>query len=282
MKKGLMVTVALVLGVVVVFAGAKKEGTGTQQTGTQQTVVKIGLMGEELRPAWNTVAKALEQDGIKVELVNFSDYAVPNRALSDGDIDLNSFQHDAFLQNEIKNQKYDLTAIGNTVIFFLGVYSHKIKSLDELQDGDTVVIMNDATNGGRALKVLEAAGVFTLDPSKGNVPTIQDIVSNPKNIQVVEVDASQTWRTLDDPQVAAAVVNSNFVVDGGGVPAQDAIYIKPIDKEGDKPYINLLVARTKDKDNPVYRKVVAAFQTETVAKVITDEPPLKGTALPAW
>ncbi|MDR3334040.1 MAG: MetQ/NlpA family ABC transporter substrate-binding protein [Treponema sp.] len=275
MKKGLMVTVALVLGLAAVFAGAKKEGAGTQQT-----VVKIGLMGEELRPAWK--AKALEQEGIKVELVNFSDYAVPNRALFDGDIDLNSFQHDAFLQNEIKNQKYELTAIGNTVIFFLGVYSHKIKSLDELQDGDTVVIMNDATNGGRALKVLEAAGVFTLDPSKGNVPTIQDIVSNPKNIQVVEVDASQTWRTLDDPQVAAAVVNSNFVVDGGGVPAQDAIYIKPIDQEGDKPYINLLVARTKDKDNPVYQKVVAAFQTETVAKVITDEPPLKGTALPAW
>ncbi|MDR1107925.1 MAG: hypothetical protein LBL19_02700, partial [Spirochaetaceae bacterium] len=123
---------------------------------------------------------------------------------------------------------------------------------------------------------------FTLDPSKGNVPTVRDIVSNPKNIKIVEVDASQTWRTLDDPQVAAAVVNSNFVVDGGGVPARDAVYIKPIDKEGDKPYINIAVARTRDKDNPVYQKVIAAFQTEGVAKVITDEPPLRGTALPAW
>jgi D-methionine transport system substrate-binding protein len=245
-------------------------------------VVKIGLMGEELKPAWNQAGELLAKDNIKLELVTFSDYAVPNRALADGDIDLNSFQHDAFLQNEIRNQRYELSAIGNTVIFFLGVYSRKIKSLDELKDGDTVVIMNDATNGGRALKVLEAAGVFTTDPAKGNVPTVRDIVSNPKNIKIVEVDASQTWRTLDDPVVAAAVVNSNFVVDGGGVPARDAIFIKPIDQTGDKPYINLVAARTKDKDNPVYKKVVAAFQTAEVARIITDEPPLRGTALPAW
>jgi D-methionine transport system substrate-binding protein len=276
MKKAVSVLLILLVCGAAAFAGAKQEGAA----GT--TVVKLGVMGEELKPAWTAAGKALEKEGIKIELVTFSDYAVPNRALQDGDIDLNSFQHDAFLQNEIRNQKYDLSAIGNTVIFFLGVYSHKIKSLDELKDGDTVVIMNDATNGGRALKVLEAAGVFTLDPSKGNVPTVRDIVSNPKNIKIVEVDASQTWRTLDDPQVAAAVVNSNFVVDGGGVPARDAIYIKPIDKEGDKPYINIAVARTLDKDNPVYKKVIAAFQTEAVAKVITDEPPLKGTALPAW
>jgi D-methionine transport system substrate-binding protein len=276
MKKTLSVLLILLVIGAAAFAGAKQESSAGA------TVVKLGVMGEELKPAWTAAGKLLEKEGIKIEFVTFSDYAVPNRALQDGDIDLNSFQHDAFLQNEIRNQKYDLTAIGNTVIFFLGVYSHKIKSLEELKNGDTVVIMNDATNGGRALKVLEAAGVFTLDPSKGNVPTIRDIVSNPKNIKIVEVDASQTWRTLDDPQVAAAVVNSNFVVDGGGVPARDAIYIKPIDKEGDKPYINIAVARTKDKDNPVYQKVIAAFQTEEVARVITDEPPLKGTALPAW
>jgi D-methionine transport system substrate-binding protein len=273
MKKTAFVFAA-VFAACALFAGPKGEGTG-------QTV-KIGLMGEELKPAWLAAGKLLQKEGIKLELVNFSDYAVPNRALSDGDIDLNSFQHDAFLQNEIKNQKYEITAAGNTVIFFLGVYSHKIKSLDELKKGDTVVIMNDATNGGRALKVLEAAGVFSIDPSKGHVPSVKDIVSNPKNIKVVEVDASQTWRTLDDPAVAAAVVNSNFVVDGGGVPARDAIFIKPIDPVGDKPYINLVAARIKDKDNSLYKKVVAAFQSPEVARVINEEPPLKGIALPAW
>jgi D-methionine transport system substrate-binding protein len=275
MKKIIFVLTAVFTVCAAIFAGPQGQSSG-------QTTVKIGLMGEELKPAWTEAAKLLEKDNIKLDLVNFSDYAVPNRALADGDIDLNSFQHDAFLQNEISNQKYEITAIGNTVIFFLGVYSHKIKNLNELKNGDTVVIMNDATNGGRALKVLETAGVFTLDPSKGNVPTIRDIVSNPKDIKIVEVDASQTWRTLDDPTVAAAVVNSNFVVDGGGVPSRDAIYIKPIDQVGDKPYINLVAARTRDKDNPIYKKVIAAFQTVEVARVITDEPPLKGTALPAW
>ncbi|MDR2049891.1 MAG: MetQ/NlpA family ABC transporter substrate-binding protein [Treponema sp.] len=275
MKKTALVLLAVFAACAVVFAGPSGEKSG-------QTVVKIGLMGEELRPAWTEAGKLLEKDNIKLDLVNFSDYAVPNRALSDGDIDLNSFQHDAFLQSEIANQKYEITAVGNTVIFFLGVYSHKIKSLGELKNGDTIVIMNDATNGGRALKVLEAAGVFALDPSKGNTPTIRDITSNPKNIKIVEVDAAQTWRTLDDPAVAAAVVNSNFVVDAGGVPARDAIFIKPIDPVGDKPYINLVAARIKDKDNPVYKKVIAAFQSPEVARVINEETPLKGIALPAW
>jgi D-methionine transport system substrate-binding protein len=275
MKKTVLVILTVFAACAVVFAAPSKEQSG-------RTVVKVGLVGEEQRPAWDEAVKLLEKDNIKVELVNFSDYAVPNRALSEGEIDLNSFQHDAFLQDEIKNQKYEITAIGNTVIFFLGVYSHKIKNLGELKDGDTVVIMNDATNGGRALKVLEAAGVFQVDPSKGNTPAVRDIISNPKNIKIVEVDAAQTWRTLDDPVVAAAVVNSTFVVDAGGVPSRDAIFIKPIDPAGDKPYINLIVARTKDKDNPVYKKVVAAFQSPEVTRVINEEPPLKGIALPAW
>lgn len=275
MKKMIIILLALAAGFSPAFAGGKREAE-------TRTTFKIGLVGEELQTAWTAAAVELEKEGITLELVNFSDYAVPNRALADGDIDLNSFQHDAFLQDELRNQKYEITAIGNTVVFFLGVYSHKIKSLGELKTGDTVVIMNDAANGGRALKVLESAGVFTLDPSKGNSPTVRDIVSNPKNIQVVEVDAAQTWRTLDDPQVAAAVVNSTFVTAAGRDPAKEAIYIKPIDKEGDKPYINIAVVRTRDRDNPLHKRVIAAFQTPEVARVITDEPPLAGTALPAW
>jgi D-methionine transport system substrate-binding protein len=247
-----------------------------------ETVVKIGVVGEEVVSAWNKAAESLAEEGIKLELQNFSDYAVPNRALADGDIDLNSFQHDAFLQDEIANHGYQISSFGNTVIFFLGVYSNKIESLDELKDGDTVVIMNDATNGGRALKVLETAGVFTLDPAKGNVPTVNDITDNPKNIKIVEVDAAQTYRTLDDPLVAAAVVNSTFVVDAGGIPSQEAIYIKPIDPVGDKPYINLVVGRNADKDNETLKKVVAAFQSDSVARVIYEEKPLAGIALPAW
>jgi D-methionine transport system substrate-binding protein len=257
----------------VAFAGGKKDASD---------VVKIGVMGEEIEPAWLKAGELLKKQGITIQLVKFSDYAVPNRALNDGDVDLNSFQHDAFLQNEIKNQKYEITALGNTIIFFLGVYSNKITSLDQLKNGDQIVIMNDATNGGRALKVLEAAGVFKVDPAKGNVPTVRDITSNPKNIKIIEVDAAQAYRNVDDPKVAAVVANTTFVMDAGKDPSKEAIYIKPIDKVAEKPYINLIVARTKDLNNPVYKKVVAAFQTPEVAKVILEEPPLKGSTLPAW
>ncbi|GHT77551.1 lipoprotein [Spirochaetia bacterium] len=273
MKKGILLILAVFLVSAAAFAGAKKDTSG-------QTVVKIGLTGEEFRPAWSKVAEIVAKDGIKVELVDFSDYSQPNRALNDGDIDLNSFQHYAFLEGEINDHNYAITALGNTGIFFLGVYSRKITSLDQLKNGDTVVIMNDATNGGRALKVLESAGVFTVDPSKGNLPTVQDITSNPKNIKIVEVDAAQTWRNLDDPVVAAAVVNSTFVIDGGGNPAKDAIFIKPLDSAGEKQYINLVAVRTAEKDNPVYRKLLATFQSPEIAAVI--EESLKGSALPAW
>ncbi|GHV84527.1 lipoprotein [Spirochaetia bacterium] len=279
LKKKNGAALAAVLVVVTALAlaacGGKKDAPAAEQ------VVRIGLVGEELRAPWTRVADNLAAEGIKIELVNFSDYAVPNRALADGEIELNAFQHDAFLQDEIANHNYPISAFGNTVVFFLGVYSHKIKSLDELKNGDTVVIMNDATNGGRALKVLETAGVFTLDPAKGNAPTVADIVTNPKNIKIVEVDAANTYRTLDDPQVAAAVVNSTFVIDAGGVPDKDAIYIKPIDSVSDKPYINLVVGKNADKNNETLKKIVAAFQTDEIAGVIKNEPALLG-ALPAW
>jgi D-methionine transport system substrate-binding protein len=281
MKKGTILLIALAILAAFTLTGCGGSKTASAAPAAE-TVVKIGVMGDEVVPAWNKAAESLAPQGIKIELVNFSDYSVPNRALADGDIDLNSFQHDAFLQDEIANHGYKISIFGNTVIFFLGVYSHKIDSLDQLKNGDTIVIMNDATNGGRALKVLESAGVFTLDPSKGNVPTVNDIVSNPKNIKIVEVDAAQTYRQLDDPLVAAAVVNSNFVVDAGGFPDLDAIYIKPIDAVTDLPYINTVVGRDADRNNETLKKVVAAFQTDAVAKVVKEEAPLKGTALPAW
>ena len=269
MAPALIILAALILGC------SPKPPAQTEQ------VVKIGLVGEELQAPWTRVAENLAPEGIKLELIYFSDYAVPNRALADGEIDLNAFQHDAFLQDEIANNGYQIGSFGNTVVFFLGVYSSKITNLGELKNGDTVVIMNDATNGGRALKVLESAGVFTVDPARGNVPTVADITVNPKNIKIVEVDAANTYRTLDDPEVSAAVVNSTYVINAGGIPDQDAIYIKPVDSVSDKPYINIVVGRTADRDNELLKKVVAAFQTDEIAEVIRNEPALLG-AFPAW
>jgi D-methionine transport system substrate-binding protein len=265
------------LVVMLVLAGC----SGKKGAASPEQVVKVGLVGEEMRTTWEKTAEILAAQGIKLDLVNFNDYAVPNRALADGEIDLNSFQHNAFLEDEVASHNYKISSFGNTVVFFMGVYSRKLQNLSELKDGDTVVIMNDPTNGGRALKVLESAGVFTIDPSKGNTPTIKDIISNPKNIKIVEVEAPMVYRTLDDPVTAAAVSNSTFVVSAGDVPTKEAIYIKSID-DSDKPYINIIVGRDADRNNELLKKVIAAYQSDAVKAVVENEPPLAGIALPAW
>ena len=275
-KKRIAVTVLTVLVTLVLFGcGGKKEPASAEQ------LVKVGLVGEEMRATWDKTVEILAAQGIKVELINFSDYAAPNRALEDGEIHLNSFQHNAFLADEVANHGYKISNFGNTVIFFMGVYSKKIKNLNELKNGDTVVIMNDPTNGGRALKVLESAGVFKLDPAKGNTPTIKDIIDNPKNIKIVEVEAPLVYRTLDDPVTAAAVANSTFVVDAGDIPTKAAIYIKEID-DSDKPYINIIVGRDADRNDETLKKVIAAYQSDEVRAVVENEPPLTGIALHAW
>ncbi|MCL1946600.1 MAG: MetQ/NlpA family ABC transporter substrate-binding protein [Chitinivibrionia bacterium] len=244
-------------------------------------IVKVGLVGEEMKTTWDKTSQILAEQGIKLELITFNDYSIPNRALAEGEIDLNSFQHNAFLENEVASHGYKISNFANTVLFFLGVYSKKITDLNDLKNGDVVVIMNDPTNGGRALKVLESAGVFKLDASKGDNPSVRDIIENPKNIKIIEVEAPLVYRTLEDPKTAAAVVNSTFVVSAGGVPAKEAIYIKEID-EFDRPYINIIVGRNADKDNELLKKVIAAYQSDAVKYVIENEPPLAGIALPVW
>ena len=248
---------------------------------SEDRIVKVGLVGEEMRTTWDKTAEILAAQGIKLELITFNDYSIPNRALAEGEIDLNSFQHNAFLDNEVASHGYKISNFGNTVLFFLGVYSRKITDLNDLKNGDVIVIMNDPTNGGRALKVLESAGIFKIDSSKGSNPTVRDIIDNPKNIKIIEVEAPLVYRTLEDPKTAAAVVNSTFVVSAGGIPTKEAIYIKEID-DSDRPYINIIVGRNADKDNELLKKVIAAYQSDAVKYVIENEPPLAGIALPVW
>ncbi len=244
---------------------------------TENKVVKVGVVGES-SDQWNPVIKNLAKEGITVELVPFSDYSQPNQALADKEIDLNSFQHYAYLNKDIADRKFDLSVIGETLIAPLGVYSNKIKSVDELKNGDSIAIPSDATNGGRALKVLESAGVIKVDEAAGYTPTLDNIVENPKNIKFVEVEAAQTPRLLED--VAAALINGGHAVDAGLNPKEDSIYLEQVKEGSDNPYINVIVARTEDKDNEVYKKVVEAFRSDEVAKVI--EEVYKGAYIPTW
>src|SRR5699024_9584226 len=223
------------------------------------------------------VKDRLVDDGIELEFVKFTDYSQPNVALDNGDIDLNSFQHQYFLDNFNEEHGTDLVTIANTVNAPLGIYSEKIKDISELADGAKVAIPNDVTNGGRSLLLLQTAGLIKVDEDKQQAPTVSDITENPKNLDITELDAAQTARTLQDVDVS--VINSGMAVDAGFVPTQDAIYLEPVD-DTSRPYVNIIVTRKEDEDNEIYQKIVDTYQTDETAKKI--EETSKGSSIPAW
>ena len=223
--------------------------------------VKLGLVGDDTR-VWDNVKERLAKDGIELEYVKFTEYSQPNAALADGSIDLNAFQHQIFLDSYLQEHKdQELVSIGNTVNAPLGVYSKKIKDIKDLKEGDTVAIPSDPTNGGRALRLLQTAGLIKVDEAKGYKPTVSDIKENKLNLKIQELDASQTARALDD--VTASIINSGVAVDAGYTPSKDAIYLEPVDKSS-KPYVNIIVARTDNKDSKAVQDFVKAYQTPEV------------------
>ena len=239
-------------------------------------VIKLGITGSESE-VWNHIKDELAKEGITLEIISFSDYTRPNLALAEGEIDLNSFQHYAFFENFKEQHDLELTAIGETVIAPIGLYSSKIKDVSEIKEGAEIAIPNDATNGGRALKLLETTGLIKVDETVGNTPTLKDITENRLNLKLTEVDAGTTARALDD--VVATVINSGFAVDAGFTPLKDSIFLEPID-ENSRPYINIIVARTKDKDNELYKRVVEIYQTDEVKAII--EELYKGSQVTTW
>ena len=250
-----VVVVALVA--IVAFLSFGKKGSQTAKT-TTVTVGTVGATKAE-RAIWKSVAAtAKKKYGIIVKTKNFSDYNQPNSALKSGDLDLNAFQHYNFLNNWNKSNKSNLTAIGETYIAPIRLYSLKYKSLKALPKGSTIAIPNDATNEARALLVLKNAGLITL---KGNSPTklytIADIAKNPKNFKIKEVATEQAARVLKS--VDAAVVNNDYA-NPAGLGDKQTIYVEPINKDS-KQWINIIVARKNDKNKKAYKEVVKAYQT---------------------
>ncbi|MGO1470731.1 MAG: MetQ/NlpA family ABC transporter substrate-binding protein [Tissierella sp.] len=239
-------------------------------------VIKLGVNGSE-NEVWSHIKNELEKEGITLEVVSFGDYTRPNIALAEGEIDINSFQHYAFFDKFKEERDLDLTAIGETIIAPLGLYSEKIKDVSQLKKGDKVAIPNDETNGGRSLVLLQTAGLINLDPQSGHIPNQKDIVENKLNLEFIEVDASNTERTLGDVTIAA--INSGMAVDAGLLPSKDSIFLEPVD-ENSKPYINIIAARTEDKDNEAYKRVVELYRTDEVEKIV--EELYKGSQKITW
>jgi len=236
--------------------------------------IKIGVTPGEHAQIMEKVKDVAAAKGLNLEVIEFSDYVVPNQALADGDLDANSFQHQPYLDNQIADRGYDLVSVGKTITTPMGVYSNRVKSLDELADGATVAIPNDPTNGGRALLVLQKEGVIKVNPEAGLKAGPADVTENPKNLQFVELDAAQLPRSLDD--VDAAVINTNYALEAGLRPTVDAIAIEG----AESPYANLIVVRSEDKDADWVKTLVEAYHDDSIKAFINDE--FQGAVIPAW
>ena len=246
-------------------------------TNKDSVTVKIGFVGESDRVIWKPVQEKLSKEGINIELVSLADY-IPNQALNEGDIDLNAFQHHAYLNDEVSNKGYDLVAIADTYISAMNIYSQKISNVSEVKKGDKVAIPNNPSNKGRALKVLQAAGLIKLKDNAPDNPEISDIAENPLNLDIVEVEAASIYSFL--PDVACAVINCNFALDFGLNPGKDFIFQDNPRIYDNNMYVNLIAARTEDKDNEIYKKIADAYHSPEVEKVYAEE--FKGACLPAW
>lgn len=208
-------------------------------------------------------APLLAEQGYELDIREFNDYVQPNLALADGSLFANFFQHIPYLENMASEQGLDIVWVAKVHIEPMGVYSKKIKSLDELENGATVAVPNDPTNGARALRVLEKNGLIKL--SEGDLVTAADVTENARDLKIIELEAAQLPRTLDDTTIS--VINTNFAVEAGLNPANDALAIEG----SDSPYVNVIAVRKADVDKPEIKALVEAVNSAKVKDFITEE-----------
>lgn len=259
-KKQLLFTLLTALTVFVLTACGLAGGDGDSAT------VKVGVVGDQ-QEAWEHVKDVVKDQGINLEIVKFTDYVSPNQGLADGSLDINAYQTVEYLDNWNEEYGDDLVSIGDTHVEPMGLYSDKIESLDELEDGATVTLPNDKTNEARGLHVLEKAGLIKLNPD-AQFPTVaDDVIENPKNLVLQPIEAQQVPQTQSDPKVQLAAINNNYAIEAG-LSITDAVYVEP--SEGTEPFWNIIATRAADKDNENYKKVVQAFQTKETADIIKE------------
>jgi len=248
-------------------------GCGEKEADTSK--IKVGVMaGAEAQVAEIAAKVAKEKYNLDVELVTFTDYVTPNAALDDGSVDINAFQHKPYLDQQIVDRGYKLSIAGNSFVYPIAGYSKQVKSVDEIADDARISVPNDPTNLGRALLLLEQQGLIKLRDNVGLQGTVRDIVENPKNITIVELDAAQLPRSLDD--VALSIINTTYASSIDLTPQKDGIFVE--DKES--PYVNLIVAREENVNAENVQNFVKAYQTEDVYNAASDI--FKGGVVKGW
>ena len=220
------------------------------------------------------VKPTLAKEGVDLKIKVFTDYIQPNVQVAEGRLDANFFQHQPYLDEFNKGKGTNLVSVAGVHIEPLGAYSTKFKKLDELPSGANVVIPNDATNGGRALLLLQKAGLIKLKDAANILSTPKDIAENPKNLKIRELEAATLPRVLT--QVDLALINTNYALEAKLNPEKDALVIEG----ADSPYVNILVARPNNKDSDAMQKLAAALHSEEVRQFIEEK--YKGAVVPAF
>lgn len=238
-----------------------------------QTTIKVGVTAGPPAQIMEAVKAVAAKKGLTIQIVEFTDFVIPNTALDAGEVQANAFQHQPYLDNQKADRKFKIDSVGQTYTVPLGIYSRKHKSWAEVPVGASIAIPNDPTNGGRALLLLQAKGVIKLKPNVGLKPTPLDIVDNPRRLKIIEIDAAQTSRSLDD--VAAAAINTNYAVQAGLDPAKDAI----LQEHPQGPYVNVIAVRTVDKDKPWVKILVESYRSPEVKAFMADK---FKSFLPSW
>lgn len=244
------------------FAGAARAET-----------IKIGASAGHHAEILEKVKPIAAKKGLDIQILEFSDYVVPNTALDAGELQANSFQHQPYLDNQKADRGFKIESVATTVNFPLGIYSQKHKSFEALPAGATIAIPNDPTNGGRTLLLLQDKGLIKLKDGVGFKPTPGDITENPRQFKFLEVDAAQTPRALED--VDAAAVNTNYAGSAGLDPKTTILREDP---KG--PYVNVIAVRSADKDKPWVKTLIEAYHTPEVKAFIEEK--WKGSVLASW
>lgn len=256
-RKRILSAAALALPLALILAGCAGSSNPASTDGASADPIRIGVVGAG-DAYWETYKEAAADEGINIELVDFSEYTQPNPALSAGELDLNQFQHIIYLATYNVNSDDDLQPIGSTAIYPLGLYSTQYDSVADIPDGSTVAVPNDESNQARGLLVLQSAGLVELKDGGSIFSTVADIDEANSKVKVEALDAAFTATSL--PDVAAAIINNDFVEDAG-LTFDDAIAKDDPSDPSAFPYINIFAAKAEDVENPTYLKLVEIFQT---------------------
>ncbi|VXB87469.1 MetQ/NlpA family ABC transporter substrate-binding protein [Citricoccus sp. K5] len=248
---------ALALAGALALSACGGGGSEDAELGSEENPVQLGVVGAS-EPYWTTFEEAVEAEGIALEIVDFTEYPQVNPATAEGELDINQFQHIQYLADYNVASGDDIQPIGATAIYPMGLYSEKYDSVDQIQEGETVIVPNDTVNQARGLLVLQSAGLITLQDGGNASSTPEDIIEEESKVEVSALDAAVTVTSL--PDVAAAIVNNDFMGDAGLTP-EDAIAQDDPEDPAALPYVNIFATKSEDKDNEVLNQLVEIYQT---------------------